>query len=266
MIKYSIITVNYNSGSGLQKTVESLLSQSYHNWELILKDCNSIDSSGSYIKSLDLCGDRRIKKHVSHDTGIYNAMNQALDYVSGDYILFMNSSDAFYQDNVLECIANHIANSNEPDIVYGQSLERYSDYEGYKVNHRVEYLLYGMIAHHQAIIYRNDIFRKYRYNEKYRIASDYDHLLKVWKSNVRFLKIDDIVCIFDMSGISTRNVVRKTYEDYLVKRENFGWVYIAIVYPIVLLFKITMTTIKKYANSLYARIRYSKKNYTNIFF
>ncbi len=100
-MKLSIITINYNNSYGLRKTVESVLSQTYHDFEYIIIDGDSTDGSKEYLHTLPLCAhDLHIVSEP--DTGIYNAMNKGIRMAHGEYCLFLNSGDFLIKPNVLE--------------------------------------------------------------------------------------------------------------------------------------------------------------------
>ena len=84
----SIITINYNDFSGLKKTVESVIKQTYSNFEYVVIDGGSTDESYKYLQEK--------KDSFSHlvsekDAGIYNAMNKGIRAAKGEYLLFLNS-------------------------------------------------------------------------------------------------------------------------------------------------------------------------------
>ena len=100
-MKYSIITVNYNNKEGLRKTIESVVRQTYRDFEFIVIDGGSTDGSTDILKEYD----EQINYWVSEkDSGIYNAMNKGIKKSIGDYLIFMNSGDCFYQNDVLETV------------------------------------------------------------------------------------------------------------------------------------------------------------------
>ena len=98
-MKYSIITVNYNDAQGLKDTINSVISQTCHDYEFIIIDGGSTDNSKSIIEE----NQSQIDFWVSeHDNGIFNAMNKGIIASKGDYLIFMNSGDCFYNEKVLE--------------------------------------------------------------------------------------------------------------------------------------------------------------------
>ena len=115
-IKYSVIVVCLNAGRRLCDTVKSILEQSYRNFEVVVKDGGSSDGSVEALSSV--YQDSRIHVHRQKDNGIYDAMNQAVKLAAGDYFLFLNAGDSFYDTQVLERITVEI-NKRKADIYYG---------------------------------------------------------------------------------------------------------------------------------------------------
>ena len=101
-MKFSIITVSLNSGPKLLETVENILKQTYKDFEIIVKDGGSTDESLSKVKDLN---SPFVKVVETPDKGIYDAMNEAVKYATGDYVLFLNAGDKFYSGDVLERVA-----------------------------------------------------------------------------------------------------------------------------------------------------------------
>src|SRR5688572_27521016 len=99
MPKISIITINYNNLDGLKRTVDSVVNQTWQEFEYIVIDGGSTDGSGAYIESKS----KHFHYWVSEpDKGIYNAMNKGIVKATGEYLLFLNSGDHFFNDTVLE--------------------------------------------------------------------------------------------------------------------------------------------------------------------
>ena len=101
-IKYSILVVCLNAGQRLLDTIDSIISQKYQNYEIIIKDGESQDGSVELVKSRYTEYLSRIQIYSQRDSGIYDAMNQACTYAKGDYYLFLNTGDSFYDEFVLE--------------------------------------------------------------------------------------------------------------------------------------------------------------------
>ena len=113
---YSVITINYNNCNGLRHTIESVVNQTFRNFEYIVVDGGSTDGSVEVIKEYET----NINYWISeHDGGIYNAMNKGIAQAHGEYCIFMNSGDLFYYDAVLFSVANDLKediNSDDKDF------------------------------------------------------------------------------------------------------------------------------------------------------
>ena len=113
----SVITINYNNYSGLQKTIESVINQTNKKFEYLIIDGGSYDESIAIIESHS----NKINYWISEiDNGIYDAMNKGILNSNGDYVLFLNSGDTFYNNNVVEHFYNYIQ-TNCSEIIYGSS-------------------------------------------------------------------------------------------------------------------------------------------------
>ena len=112
-MKFSIITINYNNVEGLRNTIKSVVNQTYTDYEFIIIDGGSTDGSVEVIKEYA----NIITYWVSEpDKGIYNAMNKGIEVANGEYLNFMNSGDCFYNNDVLQKVADYHL---EKDMIVG---------------------------------------------------------------------------------------------------------------------------------------------------
>ena len=111
--KFSIVTVCYNAGDKLYETIKTALKQDYSDFEIIIKDGLSKDDS-----LLKVPVDERISVYSYGDKGIYDAMNQAVEKITGDYVYFLNCGDSFYDEKVLSGVAEFIEKNPDKGIYY----------------------------------------------------------------------------------------------------------------------------------------------------
>jgi len=173
--KVSVITINFNDAKGLEKTILSVRSQTYKNYEHIIIDGGSKDESLNIIfKYQD-----GFSKWVSEsDKGIYDAQNKGIGFAKGEYCLFLNSGDFLVDEFVLEKIWKE---NREADIIYGDMLID----NGNKIVYgkspdklSLHTLSYGVLWHCVSFI-RRSLFSKYgRYDLSYKIAADVAFFLK----------------------------------------------------------------------------------------
>src|SRR5476651_1326552 len=112
-MKLSIITINFNNAVGLKKTIESLIKQQYREFQFIIIDGGSVDSSVDIIKEYADVIDYWVSEP---DTGIYQAMNKGIREANGKYLMFLNSGDYLFENTTLQKMAPILCGE---DIVYG---------------------------------------------------------------------------------------------------------------------------------------------------
>lgn len=200
MKKVSVITINYNNKEGLRKTIESLLAQTFTDYEFIVIDGGSTDGSREVIEAFA----HRIDYWVSEpDRGIYHAMNKGIAAARGVYCNFMNSGDCFYSPDVLEKI---FAPQPHADILFGKyASERFPGGMAYP-SPVTMLTLYKTHPNHQACFLRRSLFEKGMYDESYRIASDWKFFIEclVFRQ-CTYAHVDVIVAYYDQTGISSVN-------------------------------------------------------------
>lgn len=213
-MKLSIITVNLNNAIGLSKTVESVFSQSTHNFEYIIVDGLSSDGSVDIIHSLEK-SNTQTKEPVlllwlsEKDTGIYNAMNKGIKMAQGDYLLFLNSGDVLHDESVIDSFlkADVVA-----DVVTGIECMSHGVVVNPVQNDKLTYsYMYNDTLLHQSTFIRRDAFDKYgMYSEDYRIVSDWEWFFRVLiKEDASYQTLDFIVTDFDNEGISNSDKYRE---------------------------------------------------------
>jgi glycosyltransferase involved in cell wall biosynthesis len=201
--KVSIITVNYNDKPGLEKTIQNVLAQTSNDYQFIVMDGGSTDGSVDVLSQYK----DRIDIAVSEkDSGVFNAMNKAIRAASGEFLIFMNGGDIFYDEKVLEEVIPML--TNEADIYYGDNYKetpggskRLKTYPG-KLNFS---FFYTSSINHQSTFIRRSLFEKYfYYNENYRIAADWEFFVyTICKENVPYRYLKRTIAIYDFTGISS---------------------------------------------------------------
>lgn len=200
---FSIITVTLNCADEAVKTARSVFSQDFQDFEFIIKDGLSVDNT---VERLYQIGARNIK--VSSDSGIYDAMNQALAMCSGKYTYFLNAGDTFYSNHVLKELSNQIEPRSA--IVYG-NLNLYPLGKISRPPARLSrYYLFRKNLNHQAWMARTDIYNALNgFNLSYRYAADQEFLWRViLTKDLPVQYIDIIFATFVYGGASTSKSAR----------------------------------------------------------
>lgn len=198
-MKLSIITINYNNRDGLRKTIESVVNQTWQGFEYIIIDGGSTDGSVEVIKEYA----NRINYWVSEpDKGIYDAMNKGINQAKGEYCLFMNSADVMYQPTTLDEV---YASLDGADIVSGRLLFEH----GYIMTPPpvvTAKFFFTRTLPHQATFIRRALFNISKYDDSYRIVSDWKFWIEMLVfHDCSYKTIQPIVALFDNSGISSTN-------------------------------------------------------------
>lgn len=201
VLKLSIITVNLNNAIGLRKTIESVVNQIFTDYEYIIIDGGSSDSSIDVIKEFS----GKITYWVSEpDKGIYNAMNKGIIQAKGEYIQFLNSGDWLVDETIL---SNVFKLPRTADIVYGH--QNLIDDEGIKVHMAINenelslVYFFGDSLGHSSTFIAKRLFRDCIYDESFVIAADKKFFIeKIISQNCTILKIDEIIANFNLKGIS----------------------------------------------------------------
>jgi glycosyltransferase involved in cell wall biosynthesis len=203
MPKITIITVNLNNTSGLQKTIESVISQSFQDYEFILVDGASTDGSVELIKENAQC----ITKWVSEpDTGIYQAMNKGIRMATGEYLLFLNSGDFLVDNHVLK---NVFSQERSADILCGKC--NISN-EGVVVHttNPPQNITFGTLyfngLSHQSTFIKKELFQRIGYyRENFRINSDIEFWYRsiIWEG-ASTEKLDFIISDYNLDGLSSK--------------------------------------------------------------
>ena len=186
-MKLSIITVNLNNRDGLQKTIDSVVSQTFKDFEWIVIDGGSTDGSKELIEQY---ADHFAYWVSEPDKGIYNAMNKGIKVAKGEYLQFLNSGDWLWEETTLQKV---FSEKNDEDIIYGDCIEADGERSIFPEKFDTLFLYRGNI-NHQASFSKASLFQNQLYSEDYRIASDWELLLReVLFGNATYHKVDIIV-------------------------------------------------------------------------
>lgn len=196
-MKLSIITINYNNKDGLRKTIDSVVCQTWRDFEWIVIDGGSTDGGKELIK--------QNQEHFAYwcsepDKGVYNAMNKGVEKARGEYLLFLNSGDVLYDEYTLQKVDDLHLNA---DIISGQ-VERMDNQQPLRVyDESILMQLYRDTLNHQGTFIKRSLFNDLKYDENLKIVSDWKFWLEtiIWR-NACVESIDLYVAKQDMTGVS----------------------------------------------------------------
>ncbi len=196
-----------NNAEGLEKTIQSVVNQTFTDYEYLVIDGGSTDGSVDIIKKYV----GKITYWVSEpDKGIYNAMNKGIKKAKGEYCLFLNSGDWLVNNKVLDKV---FSLGFDEDIVYGNYLFKTNDKTTLKKppdNITFDFLLDSSLPHTSSFIKKN-LFTKFGYyNTNNKIISDWEFFLyTIIIKNVKTKYINETISMFDGNGISNQKKYRK---------------------------------------------------------
>jgi len=206
MCKVSVITITYNAEKVIKNTMHSVLKQNYKDFEYIIKDGQSTDHTSDIIRKMIKCdSDKHTIKYISSsDSGIYDAMNEAVHYASGEWIIFMNAGDLFYDENVLRDVFS-AQYANNTGVLYGHALMVLAHNRGFVVTFNLDILYNGGSICHQAIFEKREYLIQYPFDTNLSILADRAHCLDLLSQNVMFQRTNTIIVKEDRNGISSTN-------------------------------------------------------------
>jgi len=243
-MKFSIITVTYNSSLTLADTLSSVSSQDYPDIEYILIDGGSTDSTLELINS-----SARVDQLLSEpDAGIYDAMNKGIKRATGDVIGFLHSDDIYAQPDVLSCVAERFKRSNLDalygDIVYFQNNAGRDVVRKYRSHRFAPNMIgWGWMPAHPSLFLKRHVYETYGlFKTDYKIAGDYEYVARIFHANLlKYEYLPEVLVKMRMGGVSTgglSNSIILNQEVLRACRENgvpTNWFKILSKYPAKLL-------------------------------
>lgn len=220
--KISVITVCYNAVDSIERTIRSVVCQTYPNFEYIIVDGGSKDGT---VDIMSRYADKITKMISEPDCGIYNAMNKGVRLVSGDYCIFMNAGDMFCHDLVLRQVSFFLYTNS--DVYVGRELS-------YKKGKLIDYvyppqreylrkrLLSSSLSHQSAFIKRTLLIDT-PYDENLRLVSDWKFWIQtLWLGDKSYEAMDVDVCKFNHEGVTFSNFEKGQSERMQVSLELLG--------------------------------------------
>lgn len=210
----TIVTVTYNCESVIEKTLKSVINQSFQHIEYIVVDGNSTDRTCQLIN--------KYKNHIDlficePDSGIYDAMNKGIFHANGEWIIFMNAGDVFHDSDVLSNVFRGMRYNKNIGVIHGDYCSIFKGHKEY--HHLVPFykrtnLYRGMGFSHQATFVRTKLARQMPFDLSYKLAADYNMIWNMYyNKKVEFLMIALPIAIMDQAeGATVRN-----YRKHLVE-------------------------------------------------
>ena len=233
MIRFSIVTITWNAAHCVQKTLDSVASQTYNCLEHLIIDGVSTDDTLTMVDRYRQQSSYPVFVSSEPDSGIYDAMNKGLARATGDYVIFMNAGDCFHASDTLQKMVEQLDEIALPAVIYGNTdiVDDEGKYLGKRHLSAPEHLTWrsfrkGMLVCHQAFYARTDIAQAEPYNIRYRLSGDVDWCIRVMKvAEEKGLALHNthmVVADYLKEGLSTRHHRASLKERFEVMRRHYG--------------------------------------------
>jgi len=219
----SVITIVYNNARDIERTMLSVLGQTYQGIEYIVVDGLSNDGTLDLIKKYET----RIAKFTSEkDEGIYDAMNKGLALATGDYVIFMNSGDEFFDVDTVSAVFD---SADDADIYYGET-EMIND-AGQSLGQRRHKapkqftwrgFNLGMSISHQAIYIKRSLIEPY--DRQYQLSADIDWIIRAAKKAKKIVNVNRYVAKYLVGGMSKTKHRQSLVERFDIMKRHYGLV------------------------------------------
>lgn len=220
----SIITVTYNAGKVIGKTLDSLKEQTFHDFEHLVIDGKSTDNTLTLIKDKCLTNTEVVSEP---DKGLYDAMNKGIRKAKGKYLLFLNAGDSFHDAGTLEMYAREA--TKDKDIIYGDTI--ICDLDGNCLGPRhlsvperltTDSFSHGMLICHQAFMVKKELAPFY--NDSYRFSADYDWCQKCISAGdpAKYVNLKAVTINYLNDGLTDKNKKSSLIERFRIMRKHYG--------------------------------------------
>ena len=244
-MKISIITVCLNSQKTIEKTIRSVISQKYKNYEYIIIDGGSSDNTIKIIK--------KYKKYIrviisEEDKGIYDAINKGIKQSTGSVVSILHSDDIFYESQTTQKVMSYFNSNLKLDCLIGNTIITKKNSKKiirkYRANSFKKWMLYlGFSPPHTSTFLNNKIYKKYGlYNNKYSIAGDFEFFVRIFlKKKISFKIVNENFVLMKSGGrsseslksnfISSREIIKSFKDNNLYT----NWLLIIFRFPLKLM-------------------------------
>jgi len=211
--RISIVTVTFNAEKVVEKTILSVVGQTWDNLEYLIIDGASKDGT---LAIVDKYRDRIACVVSEPDKGLYDAMNKGIRMATGEWILFMNADDVFVDKDVVADVAAFIGTHPEAEVVYGNT-EQILEHGVYTFRSETPYRDHKIMFCHQSVFVRADVLRTHPFELIYRYAADYEQLSHFYLEGRKFAHIDRTVARMELrGGVTMKNEIASAEELYAI--------------------------------------------------
>ena len=225
MASVSVITIVKNHAAGLAATHQSLLEQSFNDWEMLIVIGESSDATLAVAKDLQRI-ESRILLIEQSGSGIYEAMNEGLAAASGEFTWFMNAGDKFASTSTLAHAVGYISQNKVGAVIGGYRIESSSQNKTYSYPPRnitgLSFAFNRRGGCHQAMIFRTNILKDLGgFNTSYSLAADFDLVLKVIQKS-KASRVSEIYASIEPGGRADQGIFLVHNQKHQIRRSLLG--------------------------------------------
>ena len=233
MINFTIITCTYDASKYIDRTLESVRGQSYPHIEHFIIDGVSKDDTEKKAQTYAYDSHYPVIVKSEPDKGLYDAMNKGIQLAKGNYIIFLNAGDVFYEEDTLTNIAEQLKDKPLPGVIYGDT--DIVDEEGNFISKRrlapPEKLSWksfkqGMLVCHQSFYARTDIAKQVPYNLIYKYSADVDWCIRIMKEaekqGLELWNTHKTLCSYLEGGMTEKSHRASLKERFMVMSDHYG--------------------------------------------
>lgn len=228
-MRFSIITVTWNSGKTVEDTIKSVLCQTYKNYEYLIIDGLSKDTTLDIARKYEPLFEGRMKIYSEKDKGIYDAMNKGFQKATGDVLMLINSDDLFSRPDALQLVIDEFLKNPEIDGVYADlnyvSQNNVDNIVRVWKTGKQKPMRYGWLPAHPTFYVKREIYKKYGYfNLSYPLAADFELMLRfIEKHRIKITYLPESLVKMRLGGATSRsihNIYKQDVETIRAFKEN----------------------------------------------
>lgn len=223
--KISIVTVCFNAEQTIERTIKSVIGQTYSNLQYIIIDGKSTDNTMEIVQKYKQYIDTIVSEP---DKGIFDAMNKSLEYVKGEFVNFMNAGDVFCSSDIIHTVFDKQYEDNI-GFIFGT----YFTADGIEKKHipfvRNKSKYKGMGICHQSIFVRSDLARKYQFRYDLPVSADYGMIYDIYNDGFGYSELSYPICVYEGGGFSERKPWLMVKDVARITKSTLTYTYISLI-------------------------------------
>jgi glycosyltransferase involved in cell wall biosynthesis len=219
-MEITVITVCLNAEKTIERTFQSVIVQTEKQFEYLIIDGKSTDNTIDIIKKWE----SRFREAgivfrwlSEQDSGLYDAMNKGAEFAKGDWLLYMNADDEFADEKAIEKALKYL--QKDADVLYGNTIFVNGSQEEFRKALPIETIRKHLPFIPQSAFVKSDIQRRYGFDVRYELSTDYECFLRMYLGECNFVQTDVTFSKFHAGGVSTQDVWKVYKDDINVKHK-----------------------------------------------